>query len=339
MSTLADAIAMALSRTSESGQSYQPAIVAFFNLANTLIKSFVNTTSDPADGLCEYCLARPKHRDGDVVHPFCEKECAAQDYVCVQPTEQAPNQSSGNQTGETCDFCHSRPKYSSGKTTHPFCSRTCAKNAKKCAKSEPQENGSPLSDVCLLCRTAPKQIESHFCGKACADEAEKKAPMVLKVPEDHVTFASVANQFTASWRHSSKTCPKVRVIYKVISPASSIATYDEYRARVEERGNFVAAGRTAGNECRRWHGCQRECKLGNPGKTKLCSSSTCSLCCILRTSFDISCFGKTTGWGRFGKGIYTSSTSSKSASYVKTSSSSKFKPMLLNKVVVAEAAS
>jgi hypothetical protein len=67
---------------------------------------------------------------------------------------------------------------------------------------------------------------------------------------------------------------------------------------VEKRGQFVAAGRSAGNENRRWHGTRRECSLGDPGNTKFCASTTCSLCCIVRTSFDLSLFGKKTGWGR-----------------------------------------
>jgi len=68
---------------------------------------------------------------------------------------------------------------------------------------------------------------------------------------------------------------------------------------VETRGQFVAAGRSAGNENRRWHGTHRQCNLGDSGHTQFCSSTTCSLCCIVRTSFDLSLFGKKTGWGRW----------------------------------------
>ena len=101
------------------------------------------------------------------------------------------------------------------------------------------------------------------------------------------------------------------------------------RTAVETRGQFVSQGRSPGNENRRWHGTRRECRLGDRGQTQLCSSLTCSLCCIVRTSYDLNLFGKKTGWGRydvsinlnhiwlsilcgrFGRGIYTSSTSSK----------------------------
>jgi hypothetical protein len=75
--------------------------------------------------------------------------------------------------------------------------------------------------------------------------------------------------------------------------------FAKHSAAVEARGHFVAAGRSAGNENRRWHGTRRECKLGDPGHTKFCASATCSLCCIVRTSFDLSLFGTKTGWGRY----------------------------------------
>src|SRR5882762_8373577 len=42
-----------------------------------------------------------------------------------------------------------------------------------------------------------------------------------------------------------------------------------------------------------------ECKLGDKGNTTFCASATCSLCCIMRSSFDLSLFGKKTGWGRY----------------------------------------
>jgi hypothetical protein len=105
------------------------------------------------------------------------------------------------------------------------------------------------------------------------------------------------------------------------------------RKAVETRENFAARGRSAGNENRRWHGTTRTCRLGDNGQTTFCSSTACSLCSIIKTSFDLNAFGKKTSWGRcvlrdtcqccsilivgmprFGRGIYTSSTSSKYAS-------------------------
>ena len=60
----------------------------------------------------------------------------------------------------------------------------------------------------------------------------------------------------------------------------------------------MSTGRSAGNENRRWHGTRRICNIGDKGHTQFCSAPTCSLCCIMRSSFDVSLWGKKTGWGR-----------------------------------------
>ena len=70
-------------------------------------------------------------------------------------------------------------------------------------------------------------------------------------------------------------------------------------------------GKARGNENRRWHGTKRRCNLGDPGIRTFCAQEGCSLCCIVKASFDLGFFKAATGWGRFGHGIYTSSTSSK----------------------------
>jgi len=128
----------------------------------------------------------------------------------------------------------------------------------------------------------------------------------------------------------------VRRVYKILAPPASLAAYNAYRAKVEGQGHFVAAGRSEGNEHRRWHGTRRVCNLGDKGHTQFCSSTSCSLCSIIRTSYDISLWGKKTGWGRFGKGLYTSSTSSKSNDYSHNDCKSSLKAILLNKVVVGK---
>ena len=43
-----------------------------------------------------------------------------------------------------------------------------------------------------------------------------------------------------------------------------------------------------GNEVFRYHGTSRKCSLGSNGQSKLCNSSSCSACSILRTSFNVS---------------------------------------------------
>lgn len=78
--------------------------------------------------------------------------------------------------------------------------------------------------------------------------------------------------------------------------------------KVEARGNFVSRKKTRGNENRRWHGTMRTCNIGDEGVTKFCLNRSCSLCSIMKTSFDRSF---SVGHGMFGTGIYTSATSSK----------------------------
>ncbi|KXN81923.1 hypothetical protein AN958_03408, partial [Leucoagaricus sp. SymC.cos] len=324
----------------------------------------------------QYCRLRPKYSDGSKVHPYCGKTCANKDNMKNRTPAMGNQPPQLFVPGANCDFCSVRPKYFDGTKTHPFCSKTCSKNANghshelsrkhttvtrnPTSKAPPgicqapncrnavytNANGS-LGDycslahktlgetLCLMCLQAPKMTLSHFCSQACIERAEKTGPVLFEVPAGHTTFKSVADQFKASWRHSTH-CPPVRRVYKIYSPAPSLAAYEAYKINVESRGQFVSQGRSAGNENRRWHGTRRECHLGDKGHTRLCSSTTCSLCCIIRTSYDLKLFGKKTGWGRFGRGIYTSSTSSKSNDYSQNDCKSKLKAIILNKVVVGK---
>ncbi|KAF8808435.1 ADP-ribosylation [Phlegmacium glaucopus] len=254
------------------------------------------------------------------------------------------------------------------------CSQPCIDDAENKAvcilsgcQNPPQGNGPGLvykycsnirmlsETLCLMCFQASKRHISHFCqcSEPCINDADNKGPMILEVSFGHVTFKKVAKMFKASWKHPGTTCPPVRRVYKIVLPKTSLAAYDAYRASVENQGQFVSTGRSAGNETLRWHGTRRICNIGDKGHTQFCSAPTCSLCCIMRTSFDVSLCGKETGWGRFGKGIYTSSISSKSVvhfyalyllftidsrskDYSHNDCISPLKAILLNKVVVGK---
>lgn len=183
-----------------------------------------------------------------------------------------------------------------------------------------------------MCRKAPKHGPSHFCSTKCATQAQSKATCLLEVPQGHDTFKSVEHQFKDTWRMPGRTPPSVKYVYKIVEPASRTAKYDQYRATVEARGQFARHKLTAGNECRRWHGTRRECQLGEPGHTNFCASTTCALCSIIKSSFNLSM----SRGGRFGSGIYTSSTSSKSDGYASNVHASPVKAILLNKVVVGK---
>ena len=51
-----------------------------------------------------------------------------------------------------------------------------------------------------------------------------------------------------------------------------------------------------GNECFRYHGTERGCRLGDDGHTTLCNSSSCSVCSILKTSFQVKLARSSGAW-------------------------------------------
>ncbi|KZT01538.1 ADP-ribosylation [Laetiporus sulphureus 93-53] len=309
--------------------------------------------------VCEECRARPKYVESTgYTHPYCGKQCA----------NTASSRKSLPTNATMCIVCKSRPQFTDGTRKHQFCSRTCASKHKPATPQRNTINKNAITNglcllpgcnkpafksangtgkyctnahknlgetACLWCFQRPKQGTFHYCSRACAAEAQKHAIVLLEIPEGHAVYKSVAEQFKSSWRHATP-CPTVRYIYKIVESKTSQDKYEQYKAAVESRGNFVAAGRPAGNENRRWHGTRRECTLGDNSNAQLCSSATCSLCCIIKTSFDLKFFAKKTGWGRFGAGIYTSSTSSKSNDYSQNITASPYKAVLLNKVVVGK---
>ena len=114
------------------------------------------------------------------------------------------------------------------------------------------------------------------------------------LPSEEFTRLLELRRRSTSTRHTGK--------YRYFVFRSSIILNDlKSRDQVESHGQFAQKGRTAGNENRRWHGTRRECTLGDKGNTSFCNSTTCSLCCILKTSFDLAFFKKKTSWGRLVK--------------------------------------
>jgi len=243
-----------------------------------------------------------------------------------------------------CIHCKRRPKYIDGPVVHPYCGRTCANlaNGSGSARSRNVSSGPAHGGAhqnwaergCIYCRSAPMNGEVVFCD-TCHNDVLQMAPMIVEVPSDHDRYKSVESQFQKKWMHNNK-CPEVRAIYKIVNTTANLAKYEQYLDRVEAKGNFVSQGKSRGNENRRWHGTTRKCNIGDDGETDLCSNSSCSLCCIIKVSFDLSFFAQKTNFGRFGVGIYTSATSSKSDAYSRNDCTSDWKAMLLNKVVVGK---
>jgi len=140
----------------------------------------------------------------------------------------------------------------------------------------------------------------------------KGTPLILEAPQGHSTYDLVEQRFKRAWGTGS--FPTIKKIFKVIEDKSFLMPYDRYKRRV-------------GNEVFRYHGTRQTCTLGVGGNTQLCSSGSCALCSILRTSFKVSLANPS---GSFGAGIYSSSSASKARGYSGG-------PIILTKVVLGKA--
>ncbi|KAA1474713.1 ADP-ribosylation [Dentipellis sp. KUC8613] len=320
-----------------------------------------STATGGAADLCVACGKRPKYNDGVKTHDFCGKTCAAKGRPVVSSL--MPIAASAN-----CMVCGVRPKFREGNKTHDYCGKSCAAKAKPLnvvvtngmcmlCKIRPVNGAHPFCSrtcgrkACKVCKCKNRYHDSKtgvthdYCGRTCAQKDKgnrnttSNCPGIEELPQGNRHFESVAHQFYASWRHPTP-CPSVQKIYSITTKASAVSAYKDYRTRLECIGHFVSQNRSEGNEERRWHGTKRTCFLGDPGHTKMCNDSACHLCNIICTSFDMSHIGSSHGGGRFGRGLYTSSTSSKSDTpYTRNegqATSSRYKAMLLTKVAVGK---
>ncbi|KAG8896987.1 hypothetical protein FRC01_011523, partial [Tulasnella sp. 417] len=294
--------------------------------------------------LCEHCFARPKHG----THKYCGRTCGVAAKNGVPPRQPPSAQIMNPQPpsfptpfgGKPCKIarCNRTEEYGSG-----YCSAAHRKQGVK----------DGLDPACLYCKDMPRDgPKSLFCGTKCSQAATRAAPILLEVPTSDPRFAdgkltltefrsitytsqcfSVAGQFKTAWKHNNNP-PKVAKVYKIILPQSLIDSYDTYKRNLESTGNFAGKGMEPANERRRWHGTRRICKIGDdPKNLKFCANAQCSVCLILKNSYDV----KFAAAGMFGKGIYTSATSSKSDTYTRGAApGSQYKAMFLNRVAVGK---
>ncbi|KIM31248.1 hypothetical protein M408DRAFT_256166 [Serendipita vermifera MAFF 305830] len=134
-------------------------------------------------------------------------------------------------------------------------------------------------------------------------------------------------QFRDQWKHDT-TMGVVKHVYLVVVGCGQRETYENYKLMVEAMVNSRGVEKTL------WHGTTRKCSVGEPGVTELCRTQNCGVCGIVRTSFSLAYYKKNTGWGRFGRGLYTSEVSSKAASYSKSLKNSPLTAMFLATVVI-----
>ncbi|OSX60037.1 hypothetical protein POSPLADRAFT_1149057, partial [Postia placenta MAD-698-R-SB12] len=194
-----------------------------------------------------------------------------------------------------CSYCHRKPKL----TSSDHCGPTCRSRSRV---------------ACLMCRCRPKLGKYHFCGRACKKLAMETAPKILEVPQNHDTWDMVATKFKKAWKPTmGEPVPQIKHVYKIVESSVFLKPYDTYKKKV-------------GNERFCYHGMPRDCQLGNTGRTTLCSSRSCPLCNILKTSFNTNLGSPE---GGFGAAIYTSSAANKFYNYSQPGGA-----ILLNKVAL-----
>jgi len=151
------------------------------------------------------------------------------------------------------------------------------------------------------------------------------------------SYSRVEILFNQGWKHRQKRKPRVHAIFKVISPEGTLKPYFDYRASVEASPSMKTAGKID-VESLLFHGTRRSCLLGEDvNNLRLCALKNCSVCSIIRSSFDIEKCGSKHKFMRFGKGIYTTSCSSKADDYSSNRSpEAVFRVLLVGRVVVGK---
>ncbi|KZT01540.1 ADP-ribosylation [Laetiporus sulphureus 93-53] len=141
--------------------------------------------------------------------------------------------------------------------------------------------------------------------------------------------------FYRGWKHQTKGRPRVLAIYKVTYPPSALQPFLDYKEALSQSGCLPSQSRERAIEELLFHGTTRACLLGDtPYNTLPCNLPQCSLCKIIRESFDVKCCGLKNAFSRFGAGIYTTSCSSKADDYVQNvSKNARTRALLLSRVI------
>lgn len=163
----------------------------------------------------------------------------------------------------------------------------------------------------------PEHVERVFRGF----DTGGKQYTVSMLTKSHPKYAGVKGQFVGAWRHSTVP-PTVVRIFQVRNSQSVHSRYIGYRDELEMRHGFTRSSAMGkGNEVRRFHGTASDpaCSFGIDVRSPPCVRPTCAVCRICSDSFDVRFAGSGSGGQRmalrYGKGLYFSSTSSKSNDY------------------------
>ena len=136
-----------------------------------------------------------------------------------------------------------------------------------------------------------------------------------KLDTNSSDYKSIEKQFTSKWKHNPNA-PTVLCIIKIAPPQGIVDRFEAYRQKVMKDNPKIFGEGSDGNTHRRFHGTGMTCTLNyNGASPTLCKDAKCAVCSISRTSLQLSYFKSNTSAGRFGPGLYTTSTSSKSHGY------------------------
>ncbi|KAH8092611.1 hypothetical protein BXZ70DRAFT_1010696 [Cristinia sonorae] len=161
---------------------------------------------------------------------------------------------------------------------------------------------------------------------------------LIPVQRSDPRFTEVETLFQKGWLHPNKQLPQLHAVYRVIYSQSRTMSFLKYRSSVMSAVPYWSPFLQAGTEALLFHGTTRGCLLGESSDdVSLCGSPQCYLCNILRESFDVNKCGLKNKFSRFGRGIYTSSCSSKADDYSSNASKhAKFRVVLLNRVTLGK---
>ncbi|KAL1724545.1 hypothetical protein EV715DRAFT_245105 [Schizophyllum commune] len=261
---------------------------------------------------------------------------------------------------ELCDHCEAKARQypfplAQTKGQHfpfrqdlaPKCSvPTCQQTAKILSINAPALTCCDLEHmyyghICAFCKVNMQNEPSEFCSQSCwLQFAQVPRLWDMDCDVHAVRLLSILGYFDETWERSMPSDrPKVRKVYMLATSVNADKSYWAYRNFLELRSEFQYGGMAMGNEVYRWHGTRRACNLGDSyNHENLCAQPTCSLCNIIRNSFDLGFANPKNGWGRFGRGIYSTATSSKADQYSSNACASRFKALILCKVAAGNMA-
>mmetsp|Transcript_26876 Transcript_26876/g.49422 ORF Transcript_26876/g.49422 Transcript_26876/m.49422 type:complete len:791 (-) Transcript_26876:217-2589(-) len=146
-----------------------------------------------------------------------------------------------------------------------------------------------------------------FCSKPCRDKNSPGMEILRSDPKFKELFEELEMQLKAKWRQDAApaTPPPIKKIYSVWNPKLEAAheAYCKTIGKVPKHG----FGKDPGNQQRNFHQTILQCNFaGTP-----CADSSCCVCSIIKTGFLCSKAKR----GRFGDGVYSTSTPSKAYAY------------------------